>query len=304
MRALFVLALALALPAHGGLPPVKIEKINDRLYALLGPAEFPNKANQGYISNSTLIIGDKGAILVDSGSTDEVGKHLARAIATLTPKPVTHIINTHVHGDHTMGNIAFPNAEVMTSEKCRARLPQESAEWLELLHQQTGMRFPNTKPVLAKTIYRENTRTEIKIHGVRLLLWAPPGSHTDGDMLVYLPDDKVLIGGDVIVHRIMPVYRDAHVKSWVGTLAEAQKLDIKTIVPGHGPLMTKPDLAHLQKMMATLYAGVEAGYKKGLSDSEVRRTLDLTEWKKLSHFDEMMGNNISRAYLEVEAANF
>lgn len=286
------------------LPAVKVQKINDRVYALIGPMGLPSKQNQGYMVNSTVIIGDKGVVLIDSGSTDEVGKHLAKAIAKITPKPVTHIINTHFHGDHTMGNIAFPNSEIISSEKCRTQLQGEAAEWMQLLFEFTGMHFPNTKPVLATTTYKENTRVEVTLHGVRIVLWTPAGSHTDGDMLVYLPEDKVLVGGDVIVNETIPVFRNAHVKAWVGTLEEANKLDIKSIVPGHGPLMSKPALAKLHKMMAALYAGVEAGYKKGLSDSDIRKALDLKDWKRLSSFDNFMGANINKTYLEVEAANF
>jgi hypothetical protein len=56
--------------------------------------------------------------------------------------------------------------------------------------------------------------------------------------------------------------------------------------------------------MSTLYAGIEAGFKQGLTDSEIRKKLDLTEWKTLKHFDEQMGGNINKAYLEIEAASF
>ncbi len=306
MRGLLVLlpSLVYALSAGAALPEPKVQKINDRVYALLGPMEFPNRKNEGYMVNSTVIIGEKGVILIDTGFTDEIGKHIAKSIAKLTPRPVTHIINTHHHGDHTLGNISFPNAEVISSEKAREWLEKTGAEWVQLVESSTGMKFPNTKPVLAKTTYKENTRVDITINGVRMVLWTPFGSHTDGDMLAYLPDDKVLVGGDVIVNRMMPVFRDAHVKAWTSTLEEAGKLDFKTIVPGHGPLMSKPELHKLQRMMAAFYNSVEAGYKKGLSDSEIRKTLDVKEWKKLTHYEESMGGNINKTYLEVEAANF
>ena len=60
----------------------------------------------------------------------------------------------------------------------------------------------------------------------------------------------------------------------------------------------------MHKRMANLYAGVEAGYKKGLSDAEIRKTLDLSAWKNMHLYDENMGGDINRTYLEVEAANF
>ena len=290
--------------AAAPLPEAKIVKINERVYALLGPMELPNKQNQGYMVNSTVIIGDKGVIIVDTGFTDEIGAHLAKAIAKITPKPVTHVINTHHHGDHTLGNIAFKNAEIMSSEQCKVLVAKTGDEWLAMVERLADRKFPHTTPVLASVTYKENTKTEKTINGVKLMLWTPSGSHTPGDMLVYLPDDKVLIGGDVLVNQITPNFRDGHVKSWIGTLAQIKGMKAKTIVPGHGPLMTTADVAAMQKRMTDLYAGVEAGYKKGLNDSEIRNTLNLAEWKKLNHFDEQMGGNINRVYLEVEAANF
>jgi glyoxylase-like metal-dependent hydrolase (beta-lactamase superfamily II) len=306
MRALLLALsfLVYSLNVGAALPEPKVQKINDRVYALIGPMGFPNKENQGYMVNSTAIVGDKGVILVDTGFTDEIGKLLAARVTKLTNKPVTHIINTHHHGDHTLGNIAFPGTEIISSEKCREWVEKTGAEWIVTVQNMTGMKFPNTKPVPATRTFKENTRVDLVIHGVRMVLWTPFGSHTDGDMLVYLPEDKVLIGGDVIVNKTVPVFRDAHVKNWAATLEEASKLDVKTVVPGHGPLATSADVAKLGRMLAAFYAGVEAGYKKGLTDNEIRKTLDLSEWKKLSHFEENMGANINKTYLEVEAANF
>lgn len=299
-----LLILVSTLAQAASLPAPKVQKINDRVYALLGPMELPNKSNQGYMVNATAIIGEKGVILVDTGFTDEIGKHLAKAIAKLTPKPVTHIINTHHHGDHTLGNIAFKGAEVISTQQCKELVEKTGYEWIDMVQTLSGSKFPNTKPVLANVTVAQDTRTERVIDGVKIVLWAPKGSHTPGDLIVYLPDDKVLMGGDILVNHITPNFRDGHVKTWIGTLEEIQKINAKTIVPGHGPLMTKADVSAMHKRMASLYAGVEAGYKKGLSDAEIRKTLNLSQWKKLRHFEDQMGGNINRAYLEVEAANF
>ena len=128
------------------------------------------------------------------------------------------------------------------------------------------------------------------IDGIKLTFW--------------VPEDKVLIGGDITVDEITPNFRDANVKLWIQTLDEVQAMQAKTIIPGHGPLMTPADVAQLHQRMARLYAGIEAGYKAGLSDGETRKKLDLAKWKPLHHFAEQMGGNINKAYLEIEAAAF
>ena len=286
------------------LPKPKIEKINDRVYALLGPVALPNKQNRGYMVNSTVIIGSKGVILIDTGFSDEIGRHIKKEISRITDKPVTHIINTHFHGDHILGNSEFKGATIISSENCKATMEKSGYEWIGILESITGLKFPNTKPVVANKGYAEQTRSDVSLEGINIQLWVPKGSHTPGDMMVYLPEDRILIAGDILVNTMIPSFRDAHVATWITTLQEITKLDPVTIVPGHGPLMKTADVKKLHSLISTLYSGIETGYKDGLMDSEIRKTLDLTEWKKLKHFDDLMGTNINRAYLEVEAANF
>lgn len=303
--ALLLCAALLALPALAGkIPEPKVVKVNDRVYALLGPMELPNAHNQGYMVNSTLILGETGAIVIDTGFNDEVGAHLAKAIARITPKPVTHVINTHHHGDHSFGNIAFPKAKVISSEECRKLLLASAADWIAMVEAMTGRKFPNTKAVPATEVYAKNSRSEVTIDGVKLSFWVPEAAHTSGDMLIWLPDDKVLVAGDVLVNQVTPNFRDALVKQWIATLAEVKDVPAKTLVPGHGPLMTRKDAVAMHARMAKLYAGIEAGYKAGLTDSEIRQKLDLKEWRQLRHFNETMGGNINKTYLEVEAAAF
>lgn len=301
---LVVLVYATAAGAETRMPEPKVVKINDRVYALLGPLGPPSSHNQGYMVNSTVIIGDKGVILVDSGGTDEVGKHLAKAIAKITPKPVTHIINTHHHGDHHLGNVAFKGAKILSSEQCKALVEKTGMEWVQIMENLVGRKFPNTRPIPAILTFKEESSTGNSLQGVNMVFWVPRGSHTPSDMMMYLPDDKVLIGGDILVNTTTPALRDANVRNWISALAKAQEFDATTIVPGHGPLMSKSDMAKLHKLLASFYAGVEAGYKKGLSDSEIRGTLDLSEWKNVNEFETNMGANINRTYLEVETANF
>ncbi len=290
--------------ADGKMPEPKVVKINERVYVLLGPLGQPSAHNQGYMVNSTVIVGDQGVILVDSGGTDEVGRQIDRTIARITPKPVTHVINTHHHGDHTLGNVAFKGAEILSSEQCKVLVEKTGMDWVRIMESMIGHKLPNTRPVPASLTFAEDTRAERNLQGVRLVLWVPHGSHTPGDMMVYLPDDKILIGGDILVNTIIPNMRDANIHNWIGALAKVQDFDAAAIVPGHGPLMTMPDVVRLQRIMTDFYAGVEAGYKKGLTDSEIRGALNLDGWKGLKEYETTMGGNISRAYLEVEVANF
>ncbi|MFO8024397.1 MBL fold metallo-hydrolase [Thiohalophilus sp.] len=293
-----------SLQAGEELPEPEVKKINERVYALLGPIGFPSKENQGYMVNSAVLIGDDGVVLVDTGFSDEIGQHLKKTIAGITDKPVTHVINTHHHGDHILGNSAFPDAEVISSKQCRELVEKEGYNWIGILKNMTGKEHPDTRPIPAKTVYPQESHTNVTLQEIPMEFWVPAGSHTPGDMMIYLPQDKLLISGDILVQKMIPSFVDAHVSSWIDTLAKIQERNIETVVPGHGSLMTMADVKAMHQRMADLYAGVEAGYNQGMMDSEIRKTLDLSEWKKMKEFEGQMGVNINRAYLEIERESF
>lgn len=131
-------------------PEPRVIRLNERVHVLLGPLQHANPQNQGYMVNSTLIIGDKGAILVDPGGTAEVGRHIASAVRRITDKPVTHVVNTHYHGDHYLGNQAFDGARIISSEVCRKMVLETGQEWLRLMERLIGRALPETRPLASR----------------------------------------------------------------------------------------------------------------------------------------------------------
>jgi glyoxylase-like metal-dependent hydrolase (beta-lactamase superfamily II) len=306
MRRLAALMALLVFGAHAigqTLPEPRTIKINNRVYVLLGPIQHANRQNQGYMINSTVIVGDKGVILVDSGGTDEVGRHIAAAVRKITDKPVTHVVNTHHHGDHYLGNVAFEGATFISSEMCRKMVLETGHEWLGVMERDIGRKLPGTRPLAAQVTYAVGTKTETLIDGVRLVFWVPQGSHTVGDLLVHLPDDNLLVAGDVLVSGVVPTLQDGFLKNWIRTLEEILMLDVAYFVPGHGDLMTLRDVAALRGAMLRFYSGVKEGFRSGQSESEIRKSLSLSDWDMLER-SYVIGRNINRAYLEIEADSF
>jgi glyoxylase-like metal-dependent hydrolase (beta-lactamase superfamily II) len=296
--------LALGAAAYGQtLPEPRTVRINDRVYVLLGPIQHANRLNQGYMINSTVIVGDKGVILVDSGGTAEVGRHIATAVRRITDKPVTHVVNTHHHGDHYLGNGAFEGATFISSEMCRTMVLETGPEWLGIMERDIGRKLPGTKPLAAEVTYPEGSKTERFVHGVRVVFWVPRGSHTIGDLLVHLPDDKVLVAGDVLVSGVVPTLQDGFAKNWIRTLDEIRALDVAHFVPGHGDLMSLRDVTGLRDAMLGFYLGVKQGFRNGQSEAQIRKALDLSMWDKLER-SYVIGRNINQAYLEIEADSF
>ena len=180
---------------------------------------------------------------------------------------------------------------------------ETGSEWLEIMQRDVGRKLPGTRPIAADVTYREATRSETFVHDVRVVFWVPRGSHTAGDLLVYLPDDGVLVAGDVLVNGIVPTLQDGYLKNWIKTLDEIKELSGVHFVPGHGDPMTASEVDALRGTLFRFHSGVKEGYRRGLTEAEIRKSLDLSAWERLER-SYVIGRNVNRAYLEIEADSF
>ncbi|MCZ7561449.1 MAG: MBL fold metallo-hydrolase [Burkholderiaceae bacterium] len=307
MKRLGVLLALLVLAAVATAAPfadVKVQKINDRVYALLGPTDSPNKQNGGYMNNNLVIIGNEGVVLVDAGSHKTVAEHIGQAIKTVTSKPVTHVVVTHHHADHHLGLVAFPGVRVISSDSCAKRIEENGRGMVSWMSRRTGLNLGDTIPVVPQTRIPSKSRQAMEIEGVRLELIATETAHSTGDMMVWLPEDGVLASGDILVHTINPNFMDGNLKKWIGVVDDLLKLPLRVVMPGHGPLMQPRDVTEFRTLIGDFYRVVEEVYKSGGAESDVRKRLDLTRWQSLGRYDDMMGGNINKVWLQVEADNF
>lgn len=285
-------------------PEVSVKKINERVYALLGDIDVPNPHNGGYINNNLVVIGKDGIVLVDAGSHYAVAKHIEKAIRKISDKPVTHILITHHHSDHHLGAAAFAGAQVIASEFCAKQIEDYGPSMVLGMTRMVGSKLDNTKVVIPHVRIPGKTSVDMVLNGVKLKLITTETAHTEGDMLVYLPDDGVLASGDILVHGVNPNFFDGNLKKWIGVIDKLRKLPATTILPGHGALMTPTDVVEFQGLIADFYKTVEQTYKAGGNEADVRKHLDLPRWQKMSRFTDMMGRNINKVWLDVEAENF
>ena len=119
-----------------------LTKISARVYVIHGPNEDPNKNNQGFINNPGFVLTSKGVVVVDPGSSLQVGRMLLAKIAGITPAPVIAVFNTHIHGDHWLGNQAirdaYPNVVIYAHPTMMAQAPGEGEVWLKRMLELTA----------------------------------------------------------------------------------------------------------------------------------------------------------------------
>ena len=223
---------------------------------------------EGAGGNVTVAVGGDGVIMVD-GQFAPMHDKLKAAIAALTPEPVKFLVNTHYHGDHTGGNAAFAadGVVVVAHENVRKRLAEGSTNNL------TGIKVPPVAPAALPI----RTYTEAMTLGVKgrvAQLRHASNAHTDGDTYVYFADANVLSTGDTFTNGRYPNIDFVQGGNIKGVIAAADAYlaltnDETKIVPGHGPLATKAQLAEFRAMAVAVRERMAALIKDGKSEGDI-----------------------------------
>jgi cyclase len=220
---------------------------------------------EGGGGNSTVIIGDKGVIVVDAKTSAAGGKELLEDIAKITPKPVTTVILTHSDGDHVNGLASFPaGIAIIAQENCKKEMQTALS---------AGGRGAPPADHLPTQVISKN-KENLKIDGVKLELlhWAP--AHTSGDLVVYLPTEKIVATGDIIATQLPDplIHREKNGTSegWIATAKGIVSLNADTFIPGHGNVQTKADIEKRLSDAEAKRAKVKELVAEGKSLDEIR----------------------------------
>jgi len=315
MRRLIGLVITLAATAVLAAPPAMVgdyamraEPVAPGVYAVITPArDFPNVENRGWNSNSTFVVTKDGVLVIDSGSSETIGRALRKVIAGVTDKPVRWIINSHGHGDHWLGNAALADSktEIIASSTVRNRIDKEGAEWVACFNTMTGGATGESRVVKPNQVY--DARVAIAFGELNAELLPSGDSHSPGDLAVWLPQQKVLIGGDVLYTERAPATFDSNLPHWIAFLKELEALKPVKIVPGHGPVASGAVVGYLRAYFEDLWKVVEAGYQAGQPDFEILTKARNAMARHKKHFpdlDTRIGESVSHTYLQVEAAEF
>jgi glyoxylase-like metal-dependent hydrolase (beta-lactamase superfamily II) len=195
--------------------------------------------------NSTVIVGNTGVLVVDAKVSAAAGTALVAEVAKITPKPITTVFLTHSDPDHITGVQSMPaGVKVIANEGNKREQAEMTAAG--------GRGVPPA--VSSPTQVTTKTKETMTIDGVKFELyhWAP--AHTQGDLVVYLPDQKILATGDIIQsnradNNPLMHYPEKQGSSqgWIDSVKAMIALDVETYVPGHGDPLKKADM---QKRLA------------------------------------------------------
>ena len=288
--------------------PMQATQVANNVYAVITPArDYPNPDNRGWNSNSAFIVAEEGILLFDTGASREIGESIKKVIAGVSSKPVRWIVNSHGHGDHWLGNVVFKNTveSIYASEQVASAIVADGQAWVDRFNRMTDGVTGNTIVLPPNRLINEPT--EIRLGNTRALLFLSGNSHSPGDLLLWLPEQKVLLTGDVVYSDRMPSTMNANVKQWINLLGELEAMQPKIIVPGHGKITDVAGIQRLRGLLQAVWIAVEKGYYEGKTDYEMAPEVlqTLSPFKPdYPGLEEKVRRDISHVYLQVEAASF
>jgi glyoxylase-like metal-dependent hydrolase (beta-lactamase superfamily II) len=339
MKHFLLLALFLLLPGTG--PAAEdlfdIKPVADGIYAAIAKPAY--RVN----CNAAIILLEDGVLVVDTHSKPSAARALIAQIKKLTDKPVKYVVNSHFHYDHYQGNEAYPSAwpagiEIISSEATRANIqrlgiPRVKNEIASMPQEIASLKSDLEKAPTAekKEAIRKNLVQaeaylgELKTMQVTLptmtfdrslilhrnakiveILWLGR-AHTDGDVWVFLPKEKVLVTGDAL-HGWTPFMGDSYPYDWIQTLDAAEKLDFDYVISGHGDVMQDKQKFELWKRyFRDLMEQTAAGYGDGASPEEVKKRVSEFLISKYAdkfdpNFPRSVGSNVAKAYQVIAIA--
>ena len=255
-------ALATSAIAQQAPPPLSVKQLKPDVYWTQGGAG----------SNTGILIGKTGVIVIDAGTSADSAKERLAEIAKLTPKPITHVILTHSDGDHVNGVAGFPASVTIIAHEGNKKEQQAALA--------AGGRGAPPADRLPSQVVTKN-KDAVTIDGVKLELlhWSP--AHTSGDLVVYLPDQKIVFAGDITTgaayvvqtnrpNPLIHAEKAGSSEGWIMTVKGMLALNADQFVPGHGDLQTKADLQSVLKATEEKRAKIGSMVKDGKSLDEIR----------------------------------
>ncbi|MGB9129582.1 MAG: MBL fold metallo-hydrolase [Thiobacillus sp.] len=310
MRILPLLAaLAFCTPVLAGpndvVRPYPAQRIHADTYVIHGPQGVPSVKNQSFMNNPAWIITADGVVVIDPGSSVQAGRMVMAQLKKTTKKPVTHVFNTHVHGDHWLGNQAvldvWPNA-IIIAYPDMIKQAREGADvfWLDLMSSMTNGYTKGTRAVIP-TVEAANGQ-EFRIGGKTFRIHSSTDAHSKTDLMIEMVEDRILFTGDNVLNHQLMNLMDSSFKGVLKATERALALNAKLYVPGHGKTGDRKFVEEHKAYFDILMAEVRRMYDEGKSDFEMKPVLvdKLKAYRKWAEFETNLGPQISLAILEIE----
>jgi cyclase len=272
----------------------RAERVAEGVYAYLQPD------GSWWINNCGFLDGGDHTVVIDTCSTEARTRALLATAAGTTGSVVSKVINTHHHGDHTNGNYLAADAVVIGHRKTREQVLATGLHTYEGVF--TGGDWGKLVLRPPEIVFDDRMTVYAGGHTIELI---HPGyaAHTTNDVLVWLPEQRVLFAGDLVFNGGSPFTVMGSVAGSRAALDVIRELEPRVIVPGHGPVCELSQLDRIDAYLAFVQRLAERGKESGRTPLEVSREAELGEFAGLGELERLPAN-LHRAYAELDGAEW
>jgi glyoxylase-like metal-dependent hydrolase (beta-lactamase superfamily II) len=285
-------------------PQMQAKQVVPHVYYVQGVSEMGSSANQNFISNAGFVVTPAGVVVIDALGSPELGRRLLAEIAKVTSKRIHTVVLTHYHADHIYGLQVFKDlgAHIVAHGAAREYLNSDTARLrLEASRQELWPWVDEKTHLVPADEWLQGPKT-LTVGGVRFDIQPVGPSHTAEDLVVYLPQQKVLFAGDLVFRNRIPFVGQADSRHWIEAMQSLLKFDTRWVVPGHGPIsndargdmtLTRDYLLYLRETMGRAAKDME------LFESAYANT-DWSKFEKMPLFKSANRMNAYNTYLLME----
>lgn len=312
MRGIGVVLLGLfvaTVQAEKRIEDYPLQQVADHTWVIHGPMAFPNVENRGFMNNPGFVVTDKGVVVIDPGSSLYAGEMVLRMMRTVTDQPVVAVLNTHVHGDHWLGNDAiqraFPNAVIYAHpEMIREAKAGEGERWNHNLAQMTEGFTEGTRVVYPTLSL--NHGDAITVGGVIFRMHHYGIAHSKSDLMVEVEQEGVVFLGDNVMAERFGGMQSGTFAGNINAIDKVLKSKATVWVPGHGPTGGRKMVGNFRNYLNSVYEAARYAFNEDMDSSEVKGVAleKTTAYKDWAGYDFELGRHANQAYLEIEALEF
>ena len=242
-------------------------------------------------SNAGLIADGDESLIVDTLFDEDLTLEMLDSMKSAEPKGMKNIralINSHSNGDHCNGNNCVDTEEVISSEATLEEMSHESPEMMAALLKQApemgtlgkyflecfgSFNFEGVTKRLPNTTFTGETQRQVGDKIVELIEVGP--AHTNGDVLVHVPSDKVVFTGDILFIEGHPILWAGPVKNWINACDRIISMEVDFVVPGHGPVTDNRGVKAVRDYLAYIDTESRERFESGMSALEAAKEIDL-----------------------------
>lgn len=261
-------------------------------------------------SNAGLVTGTNQSLLVDTLFDLPMTREMLDGLAVVTAdSPIRTLVNTHANGDHWFGNELVIDAEIVASTATAQEMAANGPDLLLGMLDQPGAlgRFVNhifepfdftgITPTVATRTFDTELRIDIGGTVAQVLMLGP--AHTEGDSVVFVPDEGVLYAGDLLFIGGTPISWAGPVSNWITACDRMLALEPLFVVPGHGPVVGADDINRVRDYLVWVQAEASARYERGMSPQDAVRDINLGRFAELDERGRI-AQNVLAVYYELD----